>query len=189
LASSENPATPFYTAAGATEAANSNLMLSSDVSTSDRQALDFWMAKPFHALGLLDPALLATGFGSYREPTDEGPFDPFRMGGAIDGRQGLGVIHSGVHFPIRWPDHNTSVYLNHYDGNEQPDPLTSCPGYTAPSGLPIILQIGPGGTGINVTASSIKQGSTLLASCVFGPSTYTNPITDLQTLGRQILPA
>jgi uncharacterized protein YkwD len=187
LASSEGTATPFYTAAGATEAANSNLMLSGDVSTTDQQALDFWMAKPFHALGLLDPALLTTGFGSYREATPVSPFDPFSMGAAVDVRQGLGAIPGTVQFPLKWPEHNATVYLTSYDGNEQPDPLTSCPGYSVPSGLPLILQIGPGGTAINVTASSFLQGSTPLPNCVFGPSNYTNPIGDLQTLGRQIL--
>jgi len=187
LANSENPATPFYTTQGATEAANSNLMLSDNVSTSDQQALDFWMAKPFHALGLLDPALLATGFGSYRH--DAGPFDPYRMGAVIDVRQGLGAIPGSVRFPVKWPEANATVYLTSYDGNEQPDPLTSCPGYTAPSGLPIIVQVGPGGSNINVTAASFAQGSTALAYCIFGPGSYDNPLSDYQNLGRQILAA
>jgi uncharacterized protein YkwD len=188
LASTEVTGTPWYSPAGATEAANSDLMLSDIVTTTDQQALDFWMAKPFHALRLLDPALLTTAFGSFRE--DDGPFDPYRMGAVADVRQGLGAIPGSVNFPIRWPDHNTTVYLTSYDGNEQPDPLTSCPGYSAPSGLPILVQVGPGGSSFVVGAHTIRQGNTDLPHCTFTSSTYTNSLDqDLQTLGRQILAA
>ncbi len=188
LANTENPATPWYSSAGATEAANSNLMLSDNVNSTDQQALDFWMAKPFHALGLLDPALLVTGFGSFRE--DGGPFDPYRMGAVMDVRQGLGAIPGSVSFPILWPGHNTTVYLTSYDGNEQPDPLTSCPGYSAPSGLPIIVQAGPGGSTITVGAHTIMQGNTSLPHCAFTSTTYINALDPaLQSLGQQILAA
>jgi uncharacterized protein YkwD len=188
LANSESPATPFYTAAGATEAAASNLLLSDNVGTTDQQALDFWMARPFHALGLLSPALRSTGFGSYRE--DEGPFDPYRMGAVADVRQGVGAVPASVSFPIRWPDQNSTVYLSRYDGGEQPDPLTSCPGYSAPSGLPIIFQAGQGGSALTVGAHSLRQGNTELAHCAFTSTSYTNSLDPaLESLGRQILAA
>jgi uncharacterized protein YkwD len=188
LAYTEVAGTPWYSAAGATEAANSNLMLSDNVATTDQQALDFWMAKPFHALGLLDPALLTTGFGSFRH--DDGQFDPYRMGAVVDVRQGVGLIPGSVGFPIKWPDQNTTVYLTRYDGNEQPDPLTSCPGYSAPSGLPILVQVGLGGSSITVGAHSIRQGNTELPHCTFTAATYTNALDpNLQSLGRQILAA
>ena len=188
LASSEDISNTWYSAAGATEAANSNLMLSDDVSVTDRQALDFWMSKPFHALGLLDPALQSTGFGSFRE--DAGPFDPYRMGAVADVRQGLGFIPYSVSFPIEWPSQNSTVYLTSYDGNEQPDPLTSCPGYSAPSGLPILLQAGPGGSTPTVGAHTIRQGNTDLPHCAFTANSYVNGLDPaLQTLGRQILAA
>ncbi len=188
LASSEDISNTWYSPAGATEAANSNLMLSDNVTVTDRQALDFWMSKPFHALGLLDPALLSTGFGSYRE--DDGPFDPYRMGAAADVRQGIGSIPGAVSFPIEWPSHNSTVTLTSYDGNEQPDPLTSCPGYSAPSGLPILLQVGPGGSSFVVGAHTIEQGNISLPHCAFTSNSYMNGLDPaLQTLGRQILAA
>ncbi len=188
LAATEDPANAWYSPAGATEAANSNLMLSDNVNTTDQQALDFWMAKPFHALGLLNPALQTTGFGSYRY--DAGPSDPYRMGAVIDVRQGVGSIPGSVSFPVQWPSNNATVYLTHYDGNEQPDPLASCPGFTAPSGLPIILQLGPGGSNFTVTAHSVSQGATSLLDCEFDGSNYVNLFDPaLQALGRQILAA
>jgi uncharacterized protein YkwD len=185
LAATEMPAGACYSRAGATEAPNSNLMMSDNQATTDQQALDFWMAKPFHALELLNPALHTTGFGSYRAN-----LGTFKMAAVVDVRQGLGAITGSVVFPLKWPDQNTTVYLTHYDGNEQPDPLASCPGFTAPSGLPVILQLGPGGSNFSVTAHSFQQGATSLAHCEFDASNYTNGFgTDLQALGRQILSA
>ena len=187
LSASELPATPWYTDEGAAAAPNSNLLLSDNVNLTDQQAFDFWMAKPFHALGLLDPALLSTGYGSYRE--DGGAFDPFKMGGVVDVRRGLGSIPASVQFPIKWPEHNSTVYLASYDGTEQPDPLSSCSGYNPPSGLPIILQLGSGGLTPSVTAHSLQRGGTSLAHCLFSETDYNNNISSLQSLGRSLLDA
>lgn len=185
LAATEDPANPWYSPAGATEAGNSNLMLSDNLGTTDQQALDFWMAKPFHALGLLNPALRTTGFGSYRAD-----LTPYKMAAVIDVRQGLGAIPGSVSFPIKWPNQNATVYLTSYDGNEQPDPLASCPGYSPPSGLPIMMQVGPGGSSFSVTAHSFRQGNTDLPHCEFDGTNYSNAFDPaLQTLGRQILSA
>ena len=63
----ETPGTPYYTAAGDTAARNGNLNVSSTTSTTDASAIDWWMGAPFHAMGLMDPRLTTTGFGSYRE--------------------------------------------------------------------------------------------------------------------------
>ncbi len=185
LAYTEVQGNPCYSSAGATEAANSNLMLSDNQGTTDQQALDFWMAKPFHALGLLNPALLTTGFGSYREN-----LTPYKMAAVVDVRQGVGAIPNSVFFPVKWPEQNSTVYLTQYDGNEQPDPLASCPGFSPPSGLPVIFQFGPGGSNLSVTAFSFRQGNTSLSSCEFDGTNYTNGFDPaLQTLGRQILSA
>jgi uncharacterized protein YkwD len=185
LDDSEELANPWYSTEGAAAAPNSNLMLTGNVATTDQQALDFWMGKPFHALGLLSPALLSTGFGSFRDNNALS----FKMGAAIDVRRGLGAIPGGVQFPIKWPDHNTTVYLTSYDGNEQPDPLSSCSGFNPPSGLPIILQLGPGNVTPDVTAHSFRQGNTSLTHCVFDETDYGNSIPSLQALGRSLLDA
>jgi uncharacterized protein YkwD len=187
LSPSEETATPWYTGEGAAAGPNGNLMISDNVNLSDQKALDFWMAKPFHALGLLDPALLVTGFGSFRE--DAGAFDPYKMGAVVDVRRGLGGIPGSVQFPIKWPEHNATVYLTSYDGAEQPDPLSSCSGYSPPSGLPIILQLGPGSFTPVVTAHSFRRGATSLAHCIFSETDYANSISSLQSLGRALLNA
>ena len=187
LTASEVNGAPWYSQAGAEAAPSSNLILTDNTGTSDRQALDSWMAKPFHALGVIDPALLSTGFGSFRE--DAGQLDPFKMGAALDVRRGLGAIPGSVQFPVKWPEHNATVYLTLYDGTEQPDPLSSCSGFSPPSGLPIILQLGPGSVTPAVTAHSFKRGTTNLAHCIFDETNYANSIAELQVLGRGLLNA
>jgi hypothetical protein len=187
LTAEEATATPWYTNEGAEAAPNANLMLSDNVNLGDRQAFDFWMAKPFHALGLLDPALVTTGFGSFRE--EAGGFDPYKMGAVVDVRRGVGDVPSSVQFPIKWPEHNSTVYLTSYDGAEQPDPLSSCSGYAPPSGLPIILQLGPGTVTPVVTAHSFRLGAASLPHCIFGETDYANSIASLQSLGRALLNA
>ncbi|MCC7358895.1 MAG: hypothetical protein IT317_05430 [Anaerolineales bacterium] len=183
---SEIPDAPYYSSEGAAAGANSLLQLQGSLSLTDRQALDQWMQWPFHALDVLDPALGSTGFGSYRR--DAGSFD---MAAALDVRRGLGSVPGGTAYPLKWPDHNTTVYLTRYDGAEQPDPLTSCPGFPLGfgSGLPVIVQIGPGDQTPVVTAHNFRRGATELEHCVFDETNYANSNPGLQAQGRASLDA
>jgi uncharacterized protein YkwD len=185
-AAGETPGNPWYTSEGAAAGPNSLLQLQGNGFLSDRQVLDEWMSWPFHALEALDPALGSTGFGSYRR--DAGAWD---LAAALDVRRGLGALPGGVPYPLKWPDHNTTVYLTSYDGAEQPDPLTSCSGFGlgVGSGLPVIVQLGPGSTTPAVTAHSFKRGGTELEHCLFDETSYTNSNAALQAYGRASLDA
>jgi hypothetical protein len=141
------------------------------------------MQAPFHAVGMLDPQLSVVGYGSYRE-ADGG----WQMGAGLDVLRGLGSVPPAVEFPVKWPSDGKTVSLTAHWG-ESPSPLTSCPGYSAPSGLPIILQIGSGGLVPTVTAHSFTQDGTPLDHCVFDETSYTNPNGSLQSVGRSILNA
>lgn len=181
LGHGEDPGNPWYTPEGAAAAQSSNLSASYDDQSSDESAVDVWMQAPFHAIGILDPALHHVGYGSYRE-ADGG----LQMGAALDVIRGLGQIPSSVDFPIQWPGNGTTVSLTLHWG-ENPSPLTSCPGYVAPSGLPILLQVGSGGLIPDVTSTSFEQGNTALEHCAFDETSYANPDSSLQSLGRSIL--
>jgi len=181
LGHSEDPQNPWYTPEGAAAAQSSNLSASYNAGSSDESAVDVWMQAPFHAIGILDPALHHTGFGSYRE-ADGG----LQMGAALDVIRGLGEVPASVGFPIQWPADGETVPISLHWG-ESPNPLTSCPGYTAPAGLPILLQVGPGGLVPDVTSTSFTQSSTALEHCTFDETSYANPDSSLQSLGRSIL--
>jgi len=177
----EDPSNPWYTPEGLAAAQSSNLAGHHNVNTSDKWAIDAWMQAPFHAVGILDPQLLQVGYGSYREANGG-----LQMGAGLDVIRGLGHIPPSVEFPIKWPSDGASVPLTLHWG-EYPSPLTSCPGYSSPSGLPIILQIGPGNLTPNVTSHLFMQGSTPLEHCVFDETSYSNPDSSQQSLGRGIL--
>jgi hypothetical protein len=69
---------------------------------------------------------------------------------------------------------------------ESPSPLTSCPGYVAPAGLPLVLQFGPGAAPV-VSATTFARGEVVLDHCVFGPASYANPDVAAQAVGRSVL--
>jgi hypothetical protein len=71
--------------------------------------------------------------------------------------------------------------------SETPDPLTSCPGYATPAGLPIIIQVGPGNRTPHITAHSITRNGVSLEHCAFDETTYTNPDAAEQSVGRNVL--
>lgn len=189
--STEDPALPFYSPEGATTGPASLWQLRGEANWNDVQTFDHWMRWPFHALSIIDPALQSYGYGRYSEPgADPGPF---HTGAVLDVSRGLGA--PAVAFPVKWPDHNTAVYLTSYDGGEQPDPLTSCSGIglNGPAGLPVILQVGPGDAiGPStprpvVTFSSFREDGAERDHCVFDETTYHNSIASLRDQGRALL--
>ncbi len=178
---SEDPSNPWYTPEGAQAAQNSNVMVSSNVNTTDEYAISLWMGGPFHALGIIDPQLHQVGYGSYRENVGS-----WRMGAALDVLRGLGTTPPGTMFPIYFPKDGASTPLLSHSG-ETPSPLTSCPGYSQPSGPPVMLQIGDGGQTPNVTAHSFQENGVAREHCVFDETNYANPNGSYQSLGRSIL--
>ncbi len=181
IAHTEDPNNAWYSDEGLAAARSSDLVVSYNIDSDHDYALGSWMQAPFHAVGILDPALSAVGYGSYHESSGR-----LNMGAALDVIHGLGSIPSSVQFPIQWPADGATVPLSYYWG-ENPDPLTSCPGYTAPAGLPIILQIGAGELTPSVAAHSLRQGDIELEHCVLDETTYVNPNSGLQRLGRSTL--
>lgn len=175
---------PWYTPEGLLAAQNGNVMIGGDASATDQSAIDLWMTTPFHAVGLIDPKLATVGYGSYREANSG-----YQMGATLDVLRGLGLLPGSVTYPIKWPSDGKTVPLKSYNGGEIPDPLTSCTGYSTPTGLPIILQAGPGNVIPVVTGSSFAQGASLLTHCVFDQTNYVNSNSSYQSLVRSILAA
>jgi Cysteine-rich secretory protein family len=178
----EDPNNPWYTEAGAIAANTSDVMVSGTADTPDSSAIDLWMSGPFHGLGIIDPALSASGFGSYREPGGV-----WEMGACLDVIRGLGGIPRSITFPVLWPGDGETMPYTSYSGGEWPDPLSSCPGFTTPSGPPIYLQLGDGSLFPDVIAHSFQQAGTPLDHCVFDETTYSNSDSGEQDTGRTIL--
>ncbi len=182
----EDPVKPWYTPEGDKAARNSNLHYGYGFyrGETEKRFIDSWMRGPFHALGLIDPRVYEVGFGSYQEAIGK-----INVGAALDVSSGFREeLPSPVTFPIKWPGGGTYVNLQKLT-RERPDPLTSSPGYIAPTGLPIILQLGSGNLVPNVTASSFKDGDKALAHFTIDETNYRNPNKKLQDTGRWVLGA
>ena len=159
----ETAGVPYYTAAGDTAARSGNIQVSSTTSTSDQQVIDWWMAAPFHAMNMMDPRLTSTGFGSYREAKSG-----WQEGATLDTIRGNSF--SGGQYPVYFPGNGTSEPLTTYGGGEFPDPLQACPGYSAPTGLPVFIEVGGN---VNTTAGPVHSftgNGVALSHCVIDSS-------------------
>lgn len=155
----ETPGVPYYTVAGDTAAQNSNIEVNSSTSFTDQQAIDWWMGAPFHAMAMMDPRLQQTGFGSYREVKSG-----WDAGFSLDVVRGN--TFTGGQFPVYWPGRNVTEPLTSYSGNEFPDPLQACPGYTAPTGLPVFIELGGNVSTTAGPVHSFTGNGVPLAHCV-----------------------
>ncbi|MFN8534342.1 MAG: CAP domain-containing protein [Dehalococcoidia bacterium] len=179
----EDPGNLYYTPEGAQAAASGNVAASSYLYTTDPEFVNMWAVGPFHMLGMIDPRLTQSGFGSYRE-ADGG----YESGGTLDVIRGRGFDPpAGVSFPIMWPANGKVVDLPSYNGNESPDPLTGCPGYVAPTGLPIYLQLANSRPAGSTVTTSFSSAGTPLEHCWFDGQTYANANATQQSLARSIL--
>ncbi|MDF0552329.1 CAP domain-containing protein [Kamptonema sp. UHCC 0994] len=172
---------PWYTPAGSEAGQNSNVTGWSTTQTRDVDFIDGWMTGPFHALGIINPKLTQVAYGSYRE-ADGG----IETGATLDVIRGINS-NSSPQYPVMSPASGKTVPLRQYGGNEYPDPLTGFPGYTAPTGLPIYLQLGSGNVTPRVTSHSLTQGNIPIEHGVFDETTYSNPDPSAQQLARGIL--
>ena len=82
------------------------------------------------------PAPYATGFGAYRENGASG----WNAGFSLDTSRGNPF--SGGSYPVFWPGNGKTVPLRTYSGNESPNPLQACPGYSGTVGLPVFVEVG-----------------------------------------------
>jgi len=170
----ETPGTRYYTTDGDTAARNSNIFVSSSTSTTDEQAIDWWMQAPFHAMGMMDPRLSQTGFGSYREVKSG-----WDMGAAVDVIRGNSF--SGGQYPVYFPGNGATEPLTSYGGGEFPDPLQACPGYSVPTGLPVFIQVGGNVSTLAGPVHSFTGNGVPLNHCVIDS---TNPAVGSYLVAR-----
>jgi hypothetical protein len=165
----EDPTKPGYSRAGDEAGTNSEIAASSDPVFSAREAIEGWMTAPFHAFGLLDPALVAVGYAAHHDGTTE----PYKSSAVLDVGHGLsGSVPTSVGFPVRWPGNETTITTFSYDGGERPDPLTSCKGYSAPTGAPVLVRYD---RAVKLGAFSIKANGKPIEACAYDGATYANP--------------
>ncbi len=161
----ENPASPYYTAAGAHEAASSNLMEGA-VGLTPVQVIDMWMQAPFHAVGILRPGLTQVAFA----------FDPTTGNGGLDVISGLTSTATDPN-PILFPGPGMATNLSTF-GGEYPDPLQTCGWSGRSTGLPLVALL-PSAPAAGLTASLVTPNGTVESTangqlCVVDANTYSS---------------
>ncbi len=169
----QHPASPWATAEGEEAARSSNI----GFGRTDREAVEGWLTAPFHAIGLLRPSWERTAFARDAE----------------SGRAIIDVLRgrdpSAPDRLVLFPADGTTTQLREFTG-ELPDPLDSCPGFRAPSGLPIIAML-PEAPTVGTTATVVlPDGRTLVPGpdlCVVTADSYRSSDPLHGATGRSIL--
>jgi uncharacterized protein YkwD len=189
-AHTEDPSSPWFSHAGLIAAEGSDVEAGANPAGTPwlnaDAAINGWMSAPFHRLAILNPLLHGVGYGQFCDAgscaagvnllTDMEPPPPEPK-----------ILPR----PIMFPPDGSALPLKSFEG-EWPDPLTSCPGYTAPSGLGITLQLGmtlaARMTDFQVTRADIDSAASMpIEVCGFDSGNYVNPDASAQERGRHIL--
>jgi hypothetical protein len=180
----ENASSSGYTPAGAVAALGGrvvpDVMQSAVVAWGGRDPkddIDNLIVAPFHRLVLLAPWATVAGFGS------AGSYP--RQAGALAIR---GPRQNSTNVRIEFPPDGSTVPMLEMTRPEWPDPLAVCPGYAAPVGVPITLQLGDGQP-IDLVSYSLRDqaAESPLQSCAFDGASYTSPDPVAQNDGRELL--
>lgn len=176
----EDPNLPFFTPEGQVAARESNLSVTTVLDSPIQDRINSLMVGPFHGCGFIDPKLDQTGIGYFSEAGTG-----IQTGLAVNVLGSLNATPGG--FPILWPGDGATVDLRSFDGNETPDPLAGI-GFTAPTGVPLYVQLGPGNVTPNVTAFSLRErGGNNLQVAEFDQTNFIGANAAEQTLGRAVL--
>ena len=173
----EDPSSPFYTPDGAAAAEKSVLGGWRGSIRSDRDLIDGWMTAPFHAMHFFEPRLQRIAFASNRGTP----------GASLDSSAVLDVVHGLgskviADRPVTFPANASTTPLTTFVA-ETPNPLTSCPGYSAPAGLPLLAMFpSPPGT---ATAELTLDGRAV-ETCLIDAG-YANPDAGAQKTARTLL--
>ena len=130
----EVPGLQGYTPEGDLAGNNGNVAVSSVINTSDRSHVELWMTGPFHAIGVLRPNLVTTGFGRCDLPNTP----TWHSGATLDVIRGLRSAPRPAS-PVLFPGNGTTTNLDRFVV-ETPNPLDFC-GWTGAAGLPIIAMM------------------------------------------------
>ncbi len=181
LAHVEDPNLPGYTLEGDACGQAGNVALGFGMYPTDEALVDTLMVSPFHALNALDPRLTVVGFGSSRHAD---PLGGFSTGAALDVFHGLDYGQSVT--PFTFPQNGMILPVYAYNGKAQPDPLTACPGYTAPTGQALLVAFGEGSVQVARSALTSGRGENV-AHCVITAGSYVNPNAEIQQQARSAL--
>ncbi len=174
VAHQEDASRPWYTPEGLSAAQSSDVAYGCTPFNAQDE-IDGWISGPFHRLSVMNPALRSAGFGSYAKEDC--------WAAALDVHP---VAESApLSLPVEFPPYGATIPLP-FEKGEWPDPLSSCPGYTAPTGLPVTIAFGSGAE-VRLSAHSLTEDGRPIEYCAFDATSYANPDSLAEYRGRNVL--
>lgn len=173
-AHAENPASRWFTKSGQSAAASADLMVG-PVGTAQAN-IGVWLASPFHAIGLIRPALRTTAYAAGERAA------------GIDVIRGLSESVVKPSGPVLLPGPGAITTARTYDSTERPNPLDSCSDFKT-AGLPIVALL-PSTPPRHVTASLRQPDGTTLRGrdvCLITASNYVSTDAVYGAAGRSVL--
>ena len=170
----EDPAKPGYTpegkAAASGEVAPGWFIAAPGIKTPTMmEQLIFikgWLEAPFHRPSMLNANVHKAGFGAYCQG--------IACAAVLDLPESRQAAVPTVYAqPIFFPPPDHPIGLVELPG-EWPNPLTACPNYGFPVGVPITIEIGPN-EDAKLTAYSVRQNSEPIEACGYDATNFTNP--------------
>lgn len=203
----ESQGNQWYTELGSTAGQNSYVLRSSSMPADSADLVDSMMALGVSGLGLLDPQVATVGEGSfcqdsdciitvsYREGLTRGEFLSLYDVSTFGFNPLLGRVpftKARLRKPVYFPSPGMQARRTSLIGSSEPNPLTSCPGYSAQTGAPIWLEVGASASGdsdVTATNHSLEDNGVEVESCEIDAANYSNPDGYFQPMLRSFLSA
>jgi len=200
----EDKGRPGYSDDGASAGRNAVVISAQDIDLSGADFVDRLMTMPFSGLIPMVPQFSLVGLGAYCDSSLCAIVIPYRFAleksvriALYDGPAsdrfwnpslGLIPIETGrLRVPVEFPPDGSTVGLQSYDGGDYPEPLAACPGYTAPTGAPISIQLGEGygpDGSLEVESDSVTRDGNEIDSCLITAASYSSSNADQTKLGK-----
>lgn len=173
----EDRSSPYYSPEGAAAARRSLITGVWGAQVADRELVESLVAAPFHLSQLLQPGLRQVAMGIFQEDTP-----PLASAAVLDVFQGVDpTVQAAV--PIVFPGDGSTVPLTAFRG-ETPDPLSACPGYVAPAGLPVVALLPTPPVSVR---TSITLDGQPIEHCAITAGSYTSPNPSAAALVKALL--
>ena len=183
---------PFYTDEGASAGRDAVVIAAREINISGAEFVDRMMTMPFSGLIPMVPQFSVAGLGAYCDRGQCAIVIPYRFAleksvrlALYDGppsdrlwNPSLGLIpmETGrLRSPVEFPPDGATVDLQSYAGGDYPDPLSSCPGYKAPTGTPISIQLGKGygpDGSLEVSSDLVSRDGVEIETCLITAASY-----------------
>ncbi len=195
---------PFYTDEGASAGMNAVILTARKIDLSGAEFVDRVMTMPFSGLIPMVPQFALVGLGAYCDPGQCAIVIPARYGleksvriGLYDGpasdrlwNSSLGPVPAEkgrLKSPVEFPPDGATVDLQSYPGRDYPDPLPSCPGFKAPTGAPISIQLGEGygpEGSLEVSSHFVSRDGVEIEACLITAASYAGRNADETEIGK-----